>query len=309
MPSSSALPLSLYNWGILALLSLLWGSSFLFIEVILREWPPLMVVTVRLGIAALALHGFLKVLGQTLPLDRTALRLYVMMGLLNNTIPFLLIVSGQVYIGAALASILNATTPLFTACLAHILTDEERITGLKLAGILTGFLGVAIMLGASAIQAESSSFLTQILAQGAVLVAALSYGFSGIHGRLFAQRGISPLAGATGQITAAFLLIMPLTFLIFPPGTVSFPSVSGIAALLALGLVSTAFAYILFFRLLAQVGATNSALVTFLIPVSAIWLAILVLGETLEWRHIAGMSLITAGLILIDGRIPAYLRR
>jgi drug/metabolite transporter (DMT)-like permease len=220
------------------------------------------------------------------------------MSILNNVIPFTLIVWGQSHIASGLASILNATTPLFTVIVAHYLTDDEHLTSQKFAGVIVGFAGVAVMIGAAAMTAWDAS----ILAQLAVLGAALSYGFSGVFGRRFKTMGIPPLATAAGQVTMSSVLLLPVALIVDQPWTLGLPSTQAILSLSALGLVSTAFAYLIFFRLLARAGATNVGLVTFLIPVSAILLGVLVLGETLAVRHVAGMALIGAGLILIDGR-------
>ncbi|MBB3020253.1 drug/metabolite transporter (DMT)-like permease [Microvirga lupini] len=294
------------DWALLAILSIVWGGSFLFNGVAVRELPPLTIVAIRVATAALALLLVLKLMRVDLPRTRQAWTAFLGMSILNNVIPFTLIVWGQSHIASGLASILNATTPLFTVIVAQYFTDDERLTGQKLAGVIVGFLGVAVMIGAAAMTAWDSS----ILAQLAVLGAALSYGFSGVFGRRFKTMGIPPLATAAGQVTASSALLLPVALIVDQPWTLSLPSAQTILSLLALGLVSTAFAYLIFFRLLARAGATNVGLVTFLIPVSAILLGVLILGETLAARHVAGMALIGAGLILIDGRaISALMRR
>jgi drug/metabolite transporter (DMT)-like permease len=280
------------------------GGSFLFIGIAVRELPPLTIVAIRVTTAALALLLTLKVMGVDMPRSRQAWAAFLGMSILNNVIPFTLIVWGQSHIASGLASILNATTPLFTVIVAHHLTDDERLTGQKLAGVIVGFVGVAVMIGAAAIASLDAS----ILAQLAILGAALSYGFSGVFGRRFKTMGIPPLATAAGQVTVSSTLLVPVALLVDRPWTLAMPSPGAILSLAALGLVSTAFAYLIFFRLLARAGATNVGLVTFLIPVSAILLGVLVLGETLATRHVAGMSLIGAGLILIDGRAIAALK-
>jgi drug/metabolite transporter (DMT)-like permease len=286
------------DWALLAILSIVWGGSFLFVGVAVRELPPLTIVAIRVVTASLALLLVLKLMGVDLPRSRQAWGAFLGMSILNNVIPFTLIVWGQSHIASGLASILNATTPLFTVIVAHYLTADERLTGQRLAGVVVGFIGVAIMIGAAAMASMDAS----ILAQLAVLGAALSYGFSGVFGRRFKTMGIPPLATAAGQVTVSSALLLPAALIVDHPWTLGLPSTQAILSLAALGLVSTAFAYLIFFRLLARAGATNVGLVTFLIPVSAILLGVLVLGETLAVRHVAGMALIGAGLILIDGR-------
>jgi drug/metabolite transporter (DMT)-like permease len=291
--------MTLREWGMLAFISVLWGGSFLFIGIAVKEVSPLMLVTLRVGIAALALHAVMRVSGAALPVSQEALIAYFWMGVSSNAVPFLLISWGQTHIAAGLASILNATTPLFTALVAHVLTRDEKMQGRRLIGVCIGFSGVAVMIGGAALK----DLGTEIVAQIAVLGAAISYAFSGVYGRRFKRLGISPTASATGQITASFLMLLPVTLLFSSPWTMALPSHEAMMAILALGLFSTALAYIVFFKILAEAGATNAALVTFLIPVSAIMLGYLVLGERLEMKHFLGMVMITAGLAVMDGRV------
>ncbi len=292
------------DWALLVLLSIVWGGSFLFVGVAVRELPPLTIVALRVVTAASALLLTLRLMGVDLPRTRQVWAAFLGMSILNNVIPFTLIVWGQSHIASGLASILNATTPLFTVIVAHYLTDDERLTGQRFAGVIVGFAGVAVMIGAAAFASLDAS----ILAQLAVLGAALSYGFSGVFGRRFKTMGIPPLATAAGQVTVSSAILLPAALIVDRPWTLAMPSTGAIVSLAALGLVSTAFAYLIFFRLLARAGATNVGLVTFLIPVSAILLGVLVLGETLAVRHVAGMALIGAGLILIDGRLLSGLK-
>jgi drug/metabolite transporter (DMT)-like permease len=292
------------DWALLAILSIVWGGSFLFVGVAVRELPPLTIVALRVVTAASALLLTLRLMGVDLPRTRQVWSAFLGMSILNNVIPFTLIVWGQSHIASGLASILNATTPLFTVIVAHYLTDDERLTGQRFAGVIVGFAGVAVMIGAAAFASLDAS----ILAQLAVLGAALSYGFSGVFGRRFKTMGIPPLATAAGQVTVSSAILLPAALIVDRPWTLAMPSTGAILSLAALGLVSTAFAYLIFFRLLARAGATNVGLVTFLIPVSAILLGVLVLGETLAMRHMAGMALIGGGLILIDGRLLSALK-
>ncbi|WP_445502099.1 DMT family transporter [Microvirga sp. G4-2] len=293
------------DWALLGLLSVIWGGSFLFVGVAVKELPPLVIVALRVSLAALTLQIVLRAMGMRLPRERQAWAAFFGMGILNNVIPFSLIVWGQSHIASGLASILNATTPLFTVVVAHYLTSDEKLTGSRLGGVIVGFIGVAVMIGSAAL----TSLNTNVLAQLAVLGAALSYGFSGVFGRRFKTLGIPPLVAAAGQVTASSCILLPVSFIVDRPWTLHMPSMTTILSLLALALVSTAFAYLIFFRLLARAGATNVGLVTFLIPVSAILFGVLLLGETLEMRHMAGMGLIAAGLMLIDGRPVAAMRR
>jgi drug/metabolite transporter (DMT)-like permease len=220
------------------------------------------------------------------------------MGLMNNAIPFSLIVWGQSHIASGLAAILNASTPLFTVLLAHVLTADERLTPARAVGAALGFAGVAVMFGDAAGLAGAP-----VLAQSACLAAALSYGLAGIFGRRFRRLGVPPLATAAGQVTASSLILLPLALAVDRPWTLEMPGAAPLAAVIAVALFSTALAYVVFFRLLATAGATNLVLVTFLVPVTAVLLGWLVLGEVLDWHQVLGTGLVAAGLAAIDGRI------
>ena len=292
------------EWVLLIALSVLWGGSFFFVGVAVAELPPFTIVLLRVTIAALALHLALRMLGVAMPWDRNAWLAFFGMGLLNNAIPFSLIVWGQTQIASGLASILNATTPLFTVLVAHVVTADERLSRARLVGVLLGIAGVVVMIGPAAV----AELGRDVLAQLAVLAAALSYACAGVFGRRFKRMGVAPLATAAGQVSASSLLILPLALMVDRPWTMPVPGVAALAAILGLALLSTALAYYLFFRILAAAGAVNLLLVTFLIPISAILLGCLVLGEMLTVAQVAGMALIGAGLAAIDGRIPTALR-
>ncbi|WP_425341082.1 DMT family transporter [Agrobacterium larrymoorei] len=287
------------EWAMLVALSVLWGGSFFFVGIAVKELPPITIVTLRVTIAALALLTVCRVLGYSLPRKSEVLRAFVIMGLLNNIIPFSLIVWGQTHIASGVASILNATTPLFTVLVAHIMTTDEKLSANKLAGVIIGFVGVATMIGPAALTGERSSLWGQL----AILGAAISYAFAGIFGRRFKAMGVPPLVTATGQISASSLILIPVALLVDRPWTLAMPSGETWAALFGIALLSTALAYLIFFRILSSAGATNLALVTFLIPVSAIVLGSLVLGEQLALKHLIGMAMIAAGLVAIDGRL------
>jgi len=291
--------MGLTDWALLLTLSVLWGGSFFFSKVALSELPPLSVVLARVSIAALALFVYLRLSRQFLPADATTWSAFFGMGLLNNLIPFTLLFWGQTQIASGLASILNATTPIFSILIAHFLTSDEGITRNKLAGIALGFCGVAILMAGHGVKTAGIPLLPLL----ACLGAALSYGFAGVFGRRFRRMGISPATSAFGQVAATTLMMIPIVALVDTPWHLPMPGMTTVAALLGLGLLSTALAYILFFRILAVGGAINSSLVTLLIPVSAILLGYLFLGERLASNHFAGMGLIALGLLSIDGRL------
>lgn len=286
------------DWGLLVALSVVWGGSFFFQGVAVRELPTLTIVVCRLLGAAAVLAVVMAAFRVPMPTRPGVWAAFAMMGLLNNALPFSLIVWGQGHIGSGLASILNAMTPIFTVIAAHALTADEKLTGPKTLGVGLGFIGVAVMIGGEALDGLG----TTVWAQLAVLAATVSYGLAGIFGRRFRAMGMAPLATATGQVTASGLMLTPAMLVAERPWTLPMPGGETLAALGGLAVASTALAYVLYFRILARAGATNVLLVTFLVPVSATALGILVLGEALMTRHLIGMALIGAGLAAIDGR-------
>lgn len=287
------------DWLLLATLSLLWGGSFFFVQLAVGHLPAFTIVFLRVLLAALALGLVLWASGAAFPKGIAVWRALLVMGLLNNALPFSFIVLAQGEIGSALAAILNATTPLFTLLVAHLGTSDERLNGGKLLGLCLGFGGVVVMMGGAALLGSE----TAVLAQTACLGAALCYAFASVWGRRFKRMGVPPLATAFGMLASTSVIMWPLVLVVDQPWQGPAPGMVPLVAILALAVLSTVLAYLIFFRLLANAGAVNLALVTFLIPVSAIGLAVLVLGETLALRHGLGMGLIGLGLAVIDGRL------
>lgn len=303
-PPGSHLTMTGVHWVMLLILSVLWGGSFFFVGVAVKELPPFTIVTLRVTLAAFCLLAVCRFMGLKLPRDRRIWRAFFVMGFLNNLVPFTLIVWGQTYIASGVASILNATTPLFTVVAAHYLTRDETFTLSRIVGVLLGLCGVATMIGGAALQ----SLGIDVAALFAMLMAALSYALAGVFGRRFRQMDVPPLTTAAGQVAASSIMLFPIMMVVDHPWTLSVPSTETMGALAGLAILSTALAYVLYFRLLAAAGATNLLLVTFLIPVSAIGLGIMFLGEVLEPKHIAGMVLIALGLVAIDGRAGRLVR-
>ena len=294
-----------FEWMLLVLLSVVWGGSFFFNGIALREFPTLTIVTARVGLAALALLLLMRMLGQGIQLNRQILKAFFGMSFLNNVVPFSLIVWGQQHIASGVASILNATTPLFTMLVAHWFTTDEKINPHRLLGVLTGMGGVGLMMGLDSM--ESSGF--HLFGQSAILLAAFSYGLAGVYGKRFAQLEIPPLATATGQLCASSMILIPLTLWIDQPWAMTIPSIKGMGSLMGIALLSTALAYVIYFRLLKTAGATNLLLVTLLIPVSAIILGVFLLDESLEPQHLSGMAVISLGLLIMDGRLLQFFRK
>ena len=221
------------------------------------------------------------------------------MGTINSAIPFSLIAWGQSHITSGLASILIATTPLITVIGAHFYTADEKITTYRFIGILMGFLGVIILLGPDLLGYIGKNFLGQL----AIVLAAILYALASIYGRRYSRQKIPPLVIATGQVTASAIILFPAIILIDQPWSYSPPSNISWAAIISLGVFSTAIAYLIYFRILATAGATNLMLVNFLVPITAIFLGIMVLGESISLQNILGMFFIGVGLTLIDGRL------
>lgn len=290
--------MNILEWGLLLTLSVLWGGSFFFIGIAVKELPTFTVVVARVSLAAIILLTAMRAASMRMPRDGVAWAAFFGMAFLNNVLPFSLIVWGQAHVASGVASILNATTPLFTVVVAHFLTSDEKMTGGRHVGVLVGLAGVAIMIGGDVV----TSLGVNVIAQLACLAATISYAFAGVFGRRFKAMGVSPLATAAGQVTASSVMLMPIMLLVDKPWTLPLPSTAAISALVGLAALSTALAYILYFRILATAGATNLLLVTFLIPVTTILLGVLVLGETLQPKHWIGMGLIGLGLAAIDGR-------
>jgi len=284
-------------WGLLLALSLVWGGSFLFAEVALAALPPLTIVLARLVIGAAGLWLVIAVTRTSMPADRTAWRDLAVMGILNNAIPFSLIVWGQVWITGGLASVLNATTPVFGVVAAHLLTDDEKMTPNRLAGVVLGFLGVVALMGPSVLGELGGHALGSM----AILGAAVSYAAAGLWSRRL--RHLPPVAAATGQVTCSTLLVLPLALLLEQPWRMNLPPLAVWSSLAGIGLLSTSLAYLLFFAIVRRAGGSNVMLVTLMIPPSAILLGVAVLDEPVSAEQLAGMALIAMALLAIDGRL------
>ena len=285
------------EWAMLVTLSVLWGGSFFFAEIALESLPPLTIVTLRVGLAAITLWLVVLALKLPIPNSPPIWIAFFTMGLLNNVLPFSLIVWGQSQISSGLAAILNATAPLFGVIVAGILLRDESATPLKITGVVIGFAGVIVMMDLSSIATSG------LLAQLAILAAALSYACASVYGRRFKATGLNPILVAAGQVTGSTLLLLPIA--LWVDGNDHYANVPSQvwAAIISLAVFSTAAAYILYFKLLASAGATNILLVTLLVPVSAILLGWLFLEESLQTPHIIGKAMIALGLSAIDGRL------
>ena len=292
------------DWGILLFLALIWGAAFFFIHVAVTHVAPLTYVWLRLTIAAAALLAWMRFKGEKLSLPVPVWGAMLVLALLNNIVPFALFGWAQQHIASGLASILNATTPIWGVVVAHIATSDERMTPAKLAGVTIGFAGVATMIGPDLLASGGS-----LLPQMACIAASLCYALAGVWARRFRPMGLKPLKVATAQLLVGALVMTPVSLTVGQPWIGGSPSLVAIGAITALALVCTAFGYVLYFRLIDSAGATNATLVTLLVPPIAILLGALFLGELLTGGQFLGLAIIALGLAVIDGRLFAAFRR
>lgn len=288
------------DWLLLVLLSVLWGGAFFFVGVAVRELPPATIVLARVGIGAAMLLPFLHRFGGALPKRPADWLPFAIMGLLNNVIPYLLLATGQIHISSGLASVLVATTPLFTVLVLAAFGDE-RLVFRRVVGVLIGLAGVVILRQPGATSPDQAMGILLCLG------AALSYGVSGLWGRRKLAR-VPPITSATTQLICASVLMAIVAAISDRPWTLPMPSLATWLSLIGMAALATSLAYIVFFRILVRSGATNVMLVTLLIPVTAILLGWLMLGEDLNAREILGALVIGSALIVIDGRAFGWLR-
>ena len=287
---------------LLIFLSILWGGSFFFTGAAVRELPPLTVALARVALGALFLLPFFRLLGGTWPRTIGGWMPFLGMGLLNNVIPFSLQAAAQLYVSSGVTSVLNATTPVFGVIILAAFGDE-RLIARRAIGVMIGLLGVAVLRGVT-IESNGTETIGILLGLGG----ALSYGFAGLWGRRMLA-GVPPINSATCQLISSTAVMIVLASIIEQPWQLPAPSTTAILALIGLAAVSTSLAYIVFFTILARSGATNTLLVTLLIPVTAILLGHFVLGEPLHLREIIGAIVIGSALLVIDGRVLGLLYR
>ena len=299
--TNSAPTINLTSGLLLAALATVWGGSFFFAEIALREVPPLTITLHRVFWAVPVLLAIVWIKRIKVPVCPRAWLCYLVMGALNNAIPFSLIFWGQTHIDSGLASILNGTTAVFGAVVAGILLVDEPLTPRKILGALTGLLGVAAIMGVDAL----THFDPQNLGQIAILGAALSYAFASV----WAKRYLSdypPMMNALGMLVGATLLMMPAVLVLEgPPSFALSPDVW--ASLMAVAILSTALAYLLYFEILIRAGSANLMLVTLLIPPVAVGLGYVFLGERLDGEAWIGFAMIALGLAITDGRLFRHL--
>lgn len=286
----------------LVLLSVLWGGAYFFAGVAVRELPPLTVVLVRVVLAALTLLPVFWYVGLVMPRGIREWFPFFGMGLLNNVVPFGLIFAGQTQISVGLSAIINAMTPLFTVIVMASFR-QEQLTANRVIGVLLGIVGVAVLRGFGG-PVDAGQTIGILLCLGA----ALSYGFAALWGRRYLV-GVPPIKSATCQLLCSSIVMVVLVSLVDKPWTLTPPGVSTMWALAALAVFGTALAYIVFFKILVRAGPSNVMLVTLLIPVTALFLGHVFLGEAIHTREIVGALIIGAGLLFIDGRLVGFFMR
>lgn len=297
--------MNLTSWIQLITLSILWGGSFFFVKIALNDLPIFTIVFLRVALGSLLLLIFTTIKKKKLPNSKIIWFHFIVMGVLNNVIPFTLIVSAQKYIDSGFASILNATTPFFTIIIAHLFTKDESLSLKKVLGIIIGLSGVTILIGYKSIFSGKNELVGAIF----MLIAALSYAFAGVWGKRFKSLKMDPIIISTGQLICSSVLLLPITLVVDKPWTLSLPSGQTWLAILGVALFSTSIAYIIYFKLLSSSGATNVLLVTLLIPVSALLLGVTILSEVFYIQYIYGIIIIGLGLVVLDGRILGRIKR
>jgi len=295
--NGNAKPMSPTDWAQLLLLGAIWGGSFFFARIAVAELHPLVLVLFRVAIAAVALQVYLAARGISFRLALPYAGGFFLLAILNNVIPFSLIFAGQTQLGAGIASVLNATTPFWTIVLANAFTTDERITWNKIAGVVLGIAGTAVMIGPGLLTGLDGPLWPKL----ALIGASISYALALIVAKRF--RAVPPTVVATAQLTCSTIVMLPVVLLTVGPAHLFDASGHIWAAVFALALLSTAFAYILYFNLVASAGVTNASLVTLVVPASAILLGAIFLGERLEAMEMLGIALIGLGLLTIDGRL------
>ncbi len=290
--------MKLKNFLLLVLLASLWGPSFLFIKVAVEEIPPMTMVLGRVATGAIVLLFFLRLQGSKLPKWGPIWKHIAIVGLLHNAIPFVLFSWGEQYIDSALAAILNGTVPFFTILLAHFFAENDRITSMKIVGLLVGFAGMVLLTLPSfgdGVQGTTWGVL-------AITAASFLYGIAIVYTRNN-LRGLQPLAAPTGQMIMATLYMLPLSLLVDRPFSLPLPSFESLGSMLALGVLGTAAAFTVYYKLLERADASYVSMTTYMIPVFGVILGAIVLNEAITWERVVGCGLILLGVMVVNGLI------
>lgn len=289
------------NLLLLLILGTIWGASYLFIKVIVAEVPVLTLVAGRVTLATVIMWGILRARGLSLPRSRRMWGAYAMLGFLGAALPYSLISWGEQYIPSGLASLLQATTPIFTVILAHFLTDDEPVAMAKIIGVIIGFVGVGILMlpdPSTGVRAGLRQGLqADLLGQLAIVGSSLCYAGVAIYARS-RLRGQPPLVSATGQLTMGMVYMLPASLLIDRPFGLS-PSLPVLASWMVLTILGTVVAYVIYFTIIERTSATFVTMVTYIIPVNGLMLGALVLNEQLNATVLGSLVLILLGVLLV----------
>lgn len=295
-PPSPPLKLGATEWALIVLHSVLWGSSFFFGAIAIKEVPPLTITAFRAIPACAIVVGVCMALHQRIPSSNDFWTRMLVLAVLNNVAPLLLILWAQHQVAGGVAAVFNATTPLFAVVVAHFVTRDERLSARRIAGVVIGIAGVSVLVGTDVTSGGSGG----IVAKVALLAAALCYALAGLFARVTSRE--PPFVIAAGQLVAALLLAMPLAIAFDHPWTLPLPSGRVVAAIVGMGVFSSAFAALVYFTVIRRAGATNGLLVTLLLPITPIILGTLLLGDAIHVREVVGAVIIALALVVLDGR-------
>lgn len=294
--------MSLRAWIYLLLLSSFWGASFYFIEVGLEHLSPVWLVSLRLISGAICLCAWLTITSVSLPYQLAFWRDCLVMGVLNNLAPFCLIAWGQLSVTGGMASILNANTAFIGVLVSALFLKTEPLRVNRVAGVIIGVSGVAVAIGVNPLSGETGSVCGQL----AIVLATLFYALAGVWGRVRLS-SYQAVQGACGMLLCSAVLSVPLALLLSGQPSVSLLQSAHLGTLvvliLGIGLLGTAMAYPLYFKVLELAGASNLLLVTIIVPVFALSLDALLLGQLVSWSAMAGFGLVAFGLSVMDGRL------
>ena len=299
------------EWVLIALQSMLWGSAFFFIAVAGREMGIFTITALRLLPALVVVGGVLIALGLRVPATLGEWRTFLAFSALNSFIPFVLTVWGQREVPGGMAAVLNTTAPLIGMCLAHVLTVDEKFSATKVAGLLVGMAGVALVVGlplfgggnaAAAGPAGVAPSSPAVLSQLAIVAAAACYAVANVFGRR-AFAAYHPFVIAFGQMFGSLVISIPFALAIDQPWRAGWPGGQALAAVLAMGVLGSGLSSLCHFTVLKRAGVTNAMLAPIIMPLTPITLGWLFLGERLTARELAGAAVIALSLVIIDGRL------
>jgi drug/metabolite transporter (DMT)-like permease len=283
------------NFLLLLLLSSLWGPSFLFIKVAVEYVEPFTITTFRVGVASLLLYTVLKFKKINLPKFGLIWKHFAVMAIFGSGLPFALFNIGEQYVSSSLAAILNGTVPLFTLIIAHFATKNDRLTKAKFYGAIIGFVGLLILVLPSLIGVKATFF--GIIA---ILAATASYAIGFVYSKKYII-GIKPLVASTSQLFLATLFLLPLALIFENPSSIISAPNKAILSILGLSILGTAFAFILFYKIMDLTSATYVSMVNYMVPIFGVILGIVVLGERLSWNSALGCLVILMGVMIANG--------